>query len=191
MRIGQGVGYTNIDQASFLAARDDLDRYPQHTLGLGEETARILCHAQRIGRNGPHGIARKTAQTFVEAAQCGQRTRTCGVVKHAIGCQTCSKPHRLLQAIEGVDLIVDDLADLKPEAVGTQIDRGDQFMHDVWASAVGVQCGCAGFYHSASARTPPVGDWGKLYGGFATCHQNVTRSVQHGPPARMRPPEQR
>ena len=64
---------TDVDQTRFFAPGDDFDREPKRGLGLRQEGRRVLGDAQRVGRDGAHGLRLKTAQAFGEALQCFKR----------------------------------------------------------------------------------------------------------------------
>ena len=62
-----------IDQPRFLASGDDFDRESQHVFGLRNEVGGILGHAQGVGADHAHRLARQVAQPFGKPAQRGQR----------------------------------------------------------------------------------------------------------------------
>jgi len=90
------------------------------------KASRVAGFAQRLGGHGPHLPGLETGQAFAETRQAvpaplhGIRSEVARLV------QTASLAHRLLQVFDPADLAVLVAADFQPEAVGSEIDRGQQ-----------------------------------------------------------------
>ena len=86
---------------------------------LGEVIATCLPTALRAGQALPETCTYAQALTpdGLEAAAKLRRG-----IEHAVGRQAGGEAHGLLDAIERIDLVVDDAPHLKPEAVGTDVD---------------------------------------------------------------------
>ena len=133
----QAVGDPQINQPRFLASGHDFNRETECGFKSGHELAGVLCHAQGVGTDRAHRAWRQSAQALAEAFQAFDRTRLRRVVEVLVGGQAGSKPHRLTQRIEGIDLVIDDASDLKPKRVGSEVDRRNgrgRFHHDHFAS---------------------------------------------------------
>jgi len=91
-------------------------------------------YAQRARAHGAHRRARKAAQPLAEARERFQRPRFGGLVDASVARETRTQAHRISQAVEQVDLVVDDSADLQVEAVGSQVEGGQSVLfHDCGA----------------------------------------------------------
>jgi hypothetical protein len=69
------VRHAQVNEARLLAARDHLDRESEHLAGLAQELRRVLRHAQRVGADGAHRLAREAAQPFGELRERLERAR--------------------------------------------------------------------------------------------------------------------
>jgi hypothetical protein len=88
----------------------------------------VLGHAQRVGADYAHRLRRKAAQAVGETPQRVQCAHLGGAVDALVAGQTRAEAHLLAQAVEQIDLIIDDTADLQVKAVGAQIDRGKRLV---------------------------------------------------------------
>ena len=66
-RIGQTMGYTQVDQAGFFTTGDHFDGKTKRSLSLGQELGGILGHPKGIGRHCPHGLDIEATQAFAKA----------------------------------------------------------------------------------------------------------------------------
>ena len=71
-------------------------------------------------------LARQAAQALADALERLQRARLRGAVDALFRGQARAQAHHLAQRVERVDLAVDDAAHLQVEAVGAEVDRGEQ-----------------------------------------------------------------
>ena len=122
----QRVRHAEVDQARFLAAGDHLDREAERGARLAQELRRVLRHAQRVGADRAHRLAREAAQPLGELGQRLERVRLRGAVDALVGGQAAAQAHHLAHRVERVDLAVDDAPDLQVEAVGAEVDRGER-----------------------------------------------------------------
>jgi len=120
----QRVRHAEVDQARFLAARDHLDREAERGARLAQELRRVLRHAQRVGADHPHRLAREAAQPLGELGERLERRRLRGAVDALVRGEAAAQPHHLAHGVERIDLAVDDTPDLQVEAVGAEVDRG-------------------------------------------------------------------
>jgi hypothetical protein len=77
LRVGQGMGHAQVNQAGLFAAGDDFDRKAQCRFGLGQELGAILGHAQGIGGDGTHRARLEAAQALAESGP-GRQCRATG-----------------------------------------------------------------------------------------------------------------
>ena len=126
VRIGQGVRNAHVDQPRLFASGDDFDREAQRGFRLHQEVRRVLGHAQGVGGHGPHRFERIVANALVEAAQRADTAKLGRSIEHSVRGQAGGKTHGLLDAIEGINLVINDSPDLQAKTVGTQINGGDQ-----------------------------------------------------------------
>ena len=119
---------TEIDQASFLAPCDHLDRKAEGFACFAQERGRVLRNAQSVGADRAHCLARKALQPLSEATQRLERTRLRRTVDALIGGEPRADTHHLAQHIERIDLAVDHPTDLQMKAVRAEVDRGERFV---------------------------------------------------------------
>ena len=123
-----------VDQARLLAAEYHFDGKTERRFRLGEEGFGVFRHAQRARAHGAHRRARKAAQPLAEARERFQGPRFGRLVDAPVPRETRTQAHRISQAVEKVDLVVDDSADLQVEAVGSQVEGGQRVLfHDCGA----------------------------------------------------------
>ncbi|EXI69677.1 MAG: hypothetical protein AW08_00170 [Candidatus Accumulibacter adjunctus] len=144
IRRRQGICGTDEDQPRFLTAADDLDRKSQRCLSLQQHQWRVPCDPHGIGRHRPHGVRRKTAQAFAEAAQRGDRALLRSMIEQLLAGETGTQANRLAQGIQRVNLFANDAPDLDSEAVGTQVHTGYQFVTHGCSSSPARQVLCPG-----------------------------------------------
>src|SRR5262249_19585519 len=72
-RLGHTMRDTEVDQARFFAAGDDLDRMTERRLGRPEKRARCAEPAHGVRGHGAHALVRQHAQALAEAREAGQR----------------------------------------------------------------------------------------------------------------------
>ena len=125
------MGDAEKDQARLFAAGNHLDRKAERRLGLFQESFGILRHAQGIGGHRAHGALVKVAQAFGKARQRFDAALLGGRIEPLVGRQARREPDRLLESVEGINLVGHDPPHLQPKAVGAEIDRGDQFVGHV------------------------------------------------------------
>ena len=113
-----------VDQARLLAAEYHLDGETERRFRFRKEGFGVLRHAQRARTHGTHRRARKSAQALAEARERLQGPRFRRLIDAPIPRETGAQAHGIAQAVQKVDLIVDDPADLQVEAVGSQVERG-------------------------------------------------------------------
>jgi hypothetical protein len=70
-RFRQRTRNAEVDEASFFAAGNDVDRESERGLGLLQELGRILGNAQGIGADRADRLARQSAQPLAKALQTG------------------------------------------------------------------------------------------------------------------------
>jgi hypothetical protein len=111
-----------VDEPRLLASRDHLDREAEYLARLAQELRCVLRHAQRVGADGAHRLARQAAQAFAELAQRLERARLAGAVQALFRGQAGAQSHDLAQRVERVDLTVDHASDLQVKAVRSEVD---------------------------------------------------------------------
>ncbi len=117
-----------VDEARFLAARDDLDRKAERLARLAQERGRVLRDPERIRPDRADRVARQPAQPLAEAGERLERARLDGAVEALVGGQAGAELHRLAQRVERIDLAVDDAPDQEMKAVGSEVDRSECFV---------------------------------------------------------------
>ncbi|MCU7376002.1 hypothetical protein PEC18_35750 [Paucibacter sp. O1-1] len=127
LRFRQAVGYTQVDQARFLAAGNHFDRMAQRRFGGKQERVRGAQAAHRIGCNGAYPAGRQGAQTLTEAGQAGQRPIAALGIEAAVQAEACGHTHAVPQPVDDTQLAVLIARDHHVIAVGAQVDRGQQF----------------------------------------------------------------
>jgi hypothetical protein len=115
------VRHAQVDEPRLFLARHHLDREPERGLGLDQELARVLGHAQTIGAHRAHRLRRQPAQALAEALERVQRALLRGLVEAFVGGDARGQAHRLAQRVERIDLVVDDAGDLESKTVGAEI----------------------------------------------------------------------
>ena len=93
--------------------------------------------AQKI-LDGPSQL--RALEALAEQAQGGDGPFLGGFVEVFVGGQAGSEPDRLLEGIQGIDLVVHHPPDLQAEAVGAQIDGGNQFIAHAAGSLFSGSC---------------------------------------------------
>jgi len=111
------VGDAEVNQARFLAAEYHLDGETERLFGFREKGVRVLRYAQRARAHGTHRRARESAQALAEPGERLERPRFRRLIDAPIPGETGAQAHGVAQAVQKVDLIVDDPADLQVEAV--------------------------------------------------------------------------
>ena len=134
------MGGADVDQAGLFAAGDDFDGEAQGLLQPGQQFGSVLRHPQGVGGHHPHGVGGETPQALAEQAQGGDGPFLGGFVEVFVGGQAGSEPDRLLEGIQGIDLVVHHPPDLQAEAVGAQIDGGNQFIAHAAGSLFSGSC---------------------------------------------------
>jgi hypothetical protein len=119
---------TKVDQARFLATSDDFNRKPQHRLGFFKESRRIFRHAQGVGCHSPHGARIQPPQSLGKSRQGFEPTLLRRRIQTFVLAQAGGQPNRLLETIERIDLVADNTAHLKSEAVRAKVDSGNHFV---------------------------------------------------------------
>ena len=119
----------NIDQARLFAAGDDLDRKSERRLGQRQELAGIFRHAQGIGCHRPHRALVEAGQPLTKTAQSIQRPFLRIRIEALVCRQTGGQTHRLLQRVQGINLVVDHAPDLQAKAVGAEVDGSYGFIN--------------------------------------------------------------
>ena len=125
-RARQLVGHPEIDQARFLVPADDVDGKAERTLGLRQKLARVLGHAEGIGGHGAHRRRVQPGEPLAETRQALQRGLHRRGANASLGIETGAETQRLPPGVEAIDLITLDAPDFQAEAVGAQIDDGEQ-----------------------------------------------------------------
>ncbi len=65
----------------------------------------------------------------MEALQRRDATLLRSEIKLLVGRKAGGQAHGLLEAVQRIDLVIDDAAHLQPETVGTQVDCRDEILH--------------------------------------------------------------
>src|SRR6266571_956974 len=130
----EAVRDAEVNQARFLPAEYHFDGKPKRRFGFREKGFCVFRYAQRARTHGTHRRARKTAQALAETRKRLQRPRFCRLIDAPVPRETRTQAHRISQAVEQVDLVVNDPADLQVEAVGSQVEGGQSVLfHDCGA----------------------------------------------------------
>ena len=124
--VGRGVRGAEVDETGLFAAGDDFDGEPQGVFGEGQEFTGILGHPQVLAataRTAPASSPRRRSpkRRGLQGPRLGRR------VEPLVGVEAGGQPDRLLEGIEGIDLVVDDPSDLQAKTVRTEVDRSYRF----------------------------------------------------------------
>ncbi len=119
------MGNAEVDEARFLAAGNHLDREAERGARLAQELRRVLRHAQGVRADHAHRLPREAAQPLGELGERAERPRLRRAVDALVGGEAGAQAHHLSHGVEGIDLTVDNPADLQVEAVRAQVDRGE------------------------------------------------------------------
>ena len=123
----QAMGHAQVDQSCLLASGDDFDGMVERPLGTLDEGVIGVDLAHGIGADSTDILRRQGAESLGEAFQTGQGPLShLGEQTFVLG-QTLSKPYRLTQTIDDLQMAVFDLHYNEMEAVGAQVDGGDGF----------------------------------------------------------------
>ncbi len=123
---GERVHATLEHEAGLLATRDDLDREAQRVLRLEQKLVRIQCLAQRLRPDRAHVRGGHAPQSLVDARQAfggrldGFPGQAAALVQ--AGCES----HDLLPVAAPLDMRSIGAPDLEAEAVGADVDCGEQ-----------------------------------------------------------------
>ncbi len=124
------VRHAAVDQACLFPTGDHLDGKAERSLGALQEITRILGDPQGVGSNRPHLIGGKGTQTLAKSLKRAQGALLGFCVEALFPGQPRGQAHRLLQAVERVDLSSPGRflypANQKPETVGTEVDGGQK-----------------------------------------------------------------
>ena len=120
------MGDAEVDQARFLAAVDHFDGVAQRGFGRHQERQRRAQLAHGVGRQRTHAIGRNIADALAEAGQTFQRALPRLGRQTALAIQPIGHAHRLAQAVHHSQLTEQVARDDHVEAVGTQVDGGQQ-----------------------------------------------------------------
>jgi hypothetical protein len=116
---------TEVDQPSLLLARDDLDRVAQAALGPFAELAAVPGTAQRVRPDGADVRRVEPSQALAQARQTVQCPLLSRLVEPALGIEAGGDAHRLADAIDHHQVLLDRAGDDHVKAVRAEIDRGD------------------------------------------------------------------
>ena len=120
-----GVRDAGVDQARLLDAGDDLDRVAERLARALEEGLLAVRLAQRVGADHAHAVGVHVAQALAEALEAGERARGHVLVEAAVLVHAGGQAHHLAQAVDDDQLAVRVARDHHVEAVGAQVDRGE------------------------------------------------------------------
>ena len=85
---GLQARHAAVDETSFFAPRNDLDREAERCFGALQESIPVLGFAQGLSRHRANALRRKTLQLGTESSQAGQRPCRGCFGQHAV----CIKP---------------------------------------------------------------------------------------------------
>src|SRR5690606_11762152 len=115
-----------VDQPRLLDARDHLDGMPaERVLRRGKEDLGVLRAAQRARADDPDLIRVHVAQPLTEALQARERAPLAFAVEGAVLVETRCDSDHLAQPVENREPAVMCASDDDVEAVGPEIDGGD------------------------------------------------------------------
>ena len=121
------MGHAQVHQARFLAAGHDFDAVPQRGFGRHQEGLRRCELTHGIGGDRTHALRRNVLDALAEARKTLQRALAHGLVQAALAVQAFGHAHRFAQAVHHAQLAQHVACDHHVEAVGTQVQRGQQF----------------------------------------------------------------
>ena len=184
---GLQVGHAGVDQARLFAPGDDLDREAQHALRALQELVAVGRLAQRLGGHGAHARRRQRLQMRRELLQALQPALRGLLGQPALLVEPGPQPDGLLQVLHPPVAAADDASDLDAEAVGTDVDGGEQ---------IGARSRGHGRHrvivHRAAAELPGLGPVVAGAPQVGRRGRAVPQGVSIGPrPARGAPPASR
>ena len=124
IRLRHAVCDAKIDQARFLMSGNDFDRKSQDAFCLRDEVGGVLCHAQRVGTDHAHRLARQAAQPFGKPAQCGKGALLRAGIEEFIRGESGGQPDLFTQPVQHVELVALHARDLQTKIVGTEVYCG-------------------------------------------------------------------
>ncbi|MCY1355898.1 hypothetical protein D9M69_423360 [compost metagenome] len=124
--VRQGVGNTQVDQARFLAAGDDLHRVAEDFFGAVDELGAVVGFAQGVGADDAHGAFRQAGDHLGEAAQAIQAALHGFLAEVAGLVQACRQLNLVAEPFQDTDLAMVGLGHHHVEAVRAEVDGGDQ-----------------------------------------------------------------
>src|SRR5690606_11734595 len=113
--------HPQIDQARLLDTADDVDRYTQRLFRQREKHIAILGRPQGVGADHPHTRGRDATQALAQSTERGDRLVHHRPTQGAVGLQTGTDPHRLLETIDDDQLAALAARDQQMKTVRTKI----------------------------------------------------------------------
>ncbi|MCY1369562.1 hypothetical protein D9M69_566090 [compost metagenome] len=117
---------TLVNQARLFVARHHLDGKAQDGLCLAHELVAVLGLAQGLRGDGPDLLFLETVQAFGKAGQAVPATLHGGFTQHLVFVQAVALAHGFLDVFDAFDVAGVETADFEPEAVGAEVDRGEE-----------------------------------------------------------------
>ena len=121
------VGDAEIHQARFLASRHHFNRVPDRGFGRAEELSRMTQLPHAVGGDDAHALRWNRADALTEARQAIDRALEHLLAQATAIVESFGQAHGFAQAIDDAQLTEHVARDHHVEAVGTQVDRGEQF----------------------------------------------------------------
>ena len=132
-----GVRDARVNEPRLLHSGDDLDRVAESLAGALEKSLLPVRETQRVGADNAHAVGMHVAQTLAEALQTGERARGDVLVDTAVLGDAGGEAYHLAQAVDDDELAVRMARDHHVEAVGPEIDGGEDVGHGPRAAARG------------------------------------------------------
>ncbi|KPY43871.1 Uncharacterized protein ALO56_05266 [Pseudomonas viridiflava] len=124
--VRQCVGDAQINEACFFAAGDDFHRVAEDFFGAVDEVVAVTGFAQGVGAHDAHGAERQAVDQLGEALEAVEAPLHRFFSELALfgnsGCQL----HLLAQALKNANFALIGFCHNHMEAVGAQVDSGDQ-----------------------------------------------------------------
>jgi hypothetical protein len=126
-RGGQIMGRTQEDQAAFFTTRDNFDRVAQCGFRSGKKRMGGSQPAHGIGRHGTNVQCRDACQALPEPREAAQGSGAVRGIQCAVRAQPHGHAYRIAQPIDDTRFAVFVARDHHVEAVGAEVNGGDEF----------------------------------------------------------------
>jgi len=121
----EAMRHTEIDEARFLVARDDVNRMAECCLGTGDEVPCIARLAQGVGADHADAARGQVADPFAELGEAVHGACHGLLVDVVVGIEARGEAHRGAHAVEHAEALFGGLRHDHVKAVGAEVHRGE------------------------------------------------------------------